>query len=126
MFYDRIIEKYIRSVSDTFPVMILTGPRQVGKTTLLTRIAEPRRSYVGLDNPTNRALAKSDPELFLQRFKPPVIIDEIQYASELLDYVKIHADRYILTQERGFIQKANSYCHLGGNLGYHRHKHGTH
>ena len=93
MYYDRTIEKHIHSVSNTFPVMILTGPRQVGKTTLLTRMAGPGRNYVGLDSPTNRALAKGDPELFLQRFEPPVIIDEIQYAPELLDHVKIHADR---------------------------------
>jgi predicted AAA+ superfamily ATPase len=55
-------------------------------------MAEDGRTYVSLDHPTDRALAKSEPELFLQRYPPPVIIDEIQYAPELLDYIKIIAD----------------------------------
>ena len=67
MYYKRNIESVLRAISDTFPVLVLTGPRQVGKTTLLQHIAEEGRGYVGLDNPTVRALAKSDPELFLQR-----------------------------------------------------------
>ena len=62
MFYKRAIEQAVRSINDTFPVMILTGPRQVGKTTLLQYMAEKERKYVALDNPTDRALAKSDPE----------------------------------------------------------------
>ena len=94
MFYQRSIANTLRSINDTFPVMVLTGPRQVGKTTLLQAMAEKDRKYVALDNPTDRALAKSEPELFLQRFSPPVIIDEVQYAPELLDYIKIHADTY--------------------------------
>jgi len=73
-------------------VLILTGPRQVGKTTLLQYMAEKNRKYVSLDNPTDRALAKSEPELFLQRYSPPVTIDEVQYAPELFDYIKIYAD----------------------------------
>lgn len=94
MFYERTIEPIIRSISETFPVLLVTGPRQVGKTTLLKKMAEPGRGYVSLDNPTNRSLAKSDPELFLQRFSPPVIIDEVQYAPELFDYIKIYADEH--------------------------------
>jgi len=94
MFYTRTLEKPLRSISDTFPVLILTGPRQVGKTTLLQHMAEEGRKYVALDNPTDRALAKSEPELFLQRYSPPVIIDEVQYAPALFDYIKIYADRH--------------------------------
>jgi predicted AAA+ superfamily ATPase len=74
--------------------MILTGPRQVGKTTLLKHMADERRKYVALDNPSDREMAKRDPELFLQRYSPPVIIDEVQYAPELFDYIKIHADTH--------------------------------
>lgn len=48
MFYERTIEKTIRSVSAAFPVMLVTGPRQVGKTTLLEKIAEPNRKKVSL------------------------------------------------------------------------------
>ena len=94
MFYERTIESTIRSISKTFPVLLVTGPRQVGKTTLLKKIAEKNRKYVSLDNPTNRSLAKNDPELFLQRFLPPVIIDEVQYAPELFDFIKIYADEH--------------------------------
>jgi len=94
MYYERTIESVIRSINDTFPVLILTGPRQVGKTTLLMHMAEKERKYVALDNPTDRALARTEPELFLQRYSPPVIIDEVQYAPELFDYIKIYADTH--------------------------------
>lgn len=93
MYYERTIEQTIKKISATFPVLIVTGPRQVGKTTLLSRLAEKERTIVSLDNPTSRALAKRDPELFLQRYQPPILIDEIQYAPELFDYIKIHVDR---------------------------------
>ena len=72
--------------------MLVTGPRQVGKTTLLRRLAEggdePRR-YVTLDDPLVLELAKEDPALFMQRFPSPVLIDEIQYAPELLPHIKM-------------------------------------
>ena len=99
MFYERTIEKTLRSVSETFPVLLLTGPRQVGKTTILTKIAEPGRKVVSLDNPTIRALAKAEPELFLQRYAPPVLIDEVQYAPELFDYIKVHVDTHKINGE---------------------------
>lgn len=92
MYIHRAIEKKIQSINATFPVLLVTGPRQVGKTTLLKKMAEGVRKYVSLDHPMDRALAKSEPALFLQRYAPPVIIDEIQYAPELLDYIKLHVD----------------------------------
>ena len=64
MYYDRTIERTVQNISDTFPVLLLTGPRQVGKSTLLENMAEPERKRVSLDNPTIRALAQTDPELF--------------------------------------------------------------
>ena len=94
MYYERTIEKTLKSISETFPVMLLTGPRQVGKTTLLQKMAEQSRKSVSLDTPTIRALAKNDPELFLQRYAPPVLIDEVQYAPELFNYIKVYADRH--------------------------------
>jgi len=94
MFYERTIEKNLRSISESFPVLLLTGPRQIGKTTLLTKMAGDNRMIVSLDNPTIRALAKSDPELFLQRYAPPVLIDEVQYAPELFDYIKVYVDKH--------------------------------
>lgn len=93
MYYERTIEPVIRKISQTFPVLIVTGPRQVGKTTLLSRMAEKERRIISLDNPTVRAFAKRDPEMFLQRYHPPVLIDEVQYAPELFDYIKIYVDR---------------------------------
>lgn len=93
MYYERTIEPTIRKISETFPVLIVTGPRQVGKTTLLTKMAEKGRKFVSLDNPMIRAFAKSDPELFIQRYAPPVLIDEVQYAPELFDYIKVYVDR---------------------------------
>ncbi len=94
----RAAEDTIEKVSKMFPVLLVTGPRQVGKTTLLQKIAESqneegiKRKYVTLDDPDKRALAKKDPALFLQRFSPPVFIDEIQYAPELFPYIKMNVD----------------------------------
>lgn len=92
MIIERTIETAVRNVSATFPVLLVTGPRQVGKTTLLEGMIEPERKKVSLDNISVRTLAKEEPELFLQRYAPPVMIDEIQYAPELLPYIKIMVD----------------------------------
>ena len=69
--------------SRTFPVILLTGPRQVGKTTLLKSIAQPERNYITLDDLDARTLAETDPALFLQHYRPPIIIDEVQYPIEI-------------------------------------------
>lgn len=79
-------------ISEQFPVLPLTGPRQVGKTTLLQDAQGPTRKYALLDDPTLRALATEDPALFLQRFPPPVLIDEIQYAPQMLPFIKLAVD----------------------------------
>jgi len=92
MLFERTIKNTILQASETFPVVLLTGPRQVGKSTLLESLAEPDRKRVSLDNPTVRALAQKDPELFLQRYSPPVLIDEVQYAPELFPFIKILID----------------------------------
>jgi predicted AAA+ superfamily ATPase len=89
----RTLEKIICEVSNTFPVLLLTGPRQIGKTTLLENCKEQNRSYVTLDDLEQRQLAKTDPALFLQENKSPLIIDEVQYAPELFSYIKIHVDK---------------------------------
>ena len=94
MYYERAIEKTLWSINYSFPVLLLTGPRQVGKTTLLTKMANENRKIVSLDMPSIRALAKTEPELFLQRYQPPVLIDEVQYAPELFDFIKTHADKH--------------------------------
>ncbi len=93
MYLPRTLEPVVLRASEQFPVMLLTGARQVGKTTLLRRLSQAGRGYVTLDDPLVLSLAKGDPALFMQRFPPPVLIDEIQYAPELLPYIKMAADR---------------------------------
>jgi len=92
MLIPRKIEDVVRKASATFPVLLLTGPRQTGKTTLLEGLCGPERKRVSLGNISARAQAKEDPELFLQRYSPPVLIEEIQYAPELMTYIKIMVD----------------------------------
>jgi hypothetical protein len=75
MYIPRAIEPSIRSIAETFPVLLVTGPRQVGKTTLPRHVAKPPRGYVTLDDPLLRQLAVGEPALFLERFEAPVIID---------------------------------------------------
>ena len=88
----RTMETTVRRISSQFPVLLITGPRQVGKTTLLRHLAGPERKFVTLDDPLLRQLAVTEPALFLQRYAPPVLIDEIQYAPELLPYIKMQVD----------------------------------
>ncbi len=90
----RNLEKVVSQVTKEYPVVLVTGPRQVGKTTMLKKLMEGTdRGYVTLDDLNERSLAKSDPELFLQLHKPPVLIDEVQYAPELFSYIKLNADK---------------------------------
>ena len=88
----RTLEQAFLRANDQFPAVLVTGPRQVGKTSLLRHLGA-ERSYVTLDDPLIRDLAKREPALFLQRFRPPLIIDEIQYAPELLPLIKMSIDQ---------------------------------
>ena len=91
----RNLEKVVLEVTKEYPVVLVTGPRQVGKTTMLQKLMEETdRNYVSLDDLNERNLAKTDPEMFLQLHKPPILIDEVQYAPELFVYIKIHVDKY--------------------------------
>ena len=90
----RNLENVVSQVTKEYPVVLVTGPRQVGKTTMLQKLMEgTERGYVTLDDLNERNIAKTDPELFLQLHKPPVLIDEVQYAPELFTYIKMHVDK---------------------------------
>jgi len=91
--YQRTLARAVENISNSFPVLLITGPRQVGKTTLLEMCAEAGRNYVTLDDVEARSLAANDPGLFVQTHQPPVIIDEVQYAPQLFSYLKIVVDR---------------------------------
>lgn len=93
----RHMEDVVLELSKSWPAILLTGPRQAGKTTMLRKLSEREnigRRYVSLDDLTIRGMAKSDPKMFLQLYQPPVLIDEIQYAPELFTYIKIHIDEH--------------------------------
>lgn len=91
----RNLETVVKQVTTEYPVVLVTGPRQVGKTTMIQKLMEGTdRRYVTLDDLNERSIAKTDPELFLQLHKPPVLIDEVQYAPELFTYIKIYVDKY--------------------------------
>lgn len=108
-FYERQLAEIVRNASAHFPALLLTGPRQVGKTTLLESIAEPERRYVTLDDFDARSLAQNDPGLFIQSYRPPLIIDEIQYAPELFSYIKMVIDQ----------EKTNGLFWLTGSQKFH-------
>ena len=96
-YISRHMEERILNLSKSYSAILVTGPRQAGKTTMLRSLAEKEnigREYVTLDDLTARDMAKNDPALFLQLHKPPVLIDEVQYAPELFTYIKIHVDEH--------------------------------
>lgn len=93
-YISRNLENIVNQVTKEYPVVLVTGPRQVGKTTMLQKLMEGTdRGYVTLDDLNERSIAKTDPELFLQLHKPPILIDEVQYAPELFTYIKMHVDK---------------------------------
>ncbi len=94
MYISRKIESQLSYLSEHFPAVVVSGARQTGKTTLIKHLTADNDTitYVTLDHPRLRELAKTDPELFLQQYHAPIVIDEIQYAPELLPYIKIKID----------------------------------
>ncbi len=92
-YIERDLENKILSLVEDYACILITGPRQVGKTTLLKKLMAADREYVTLDDLEERRLAKEDPALFLQMHSLPIFIDEVQYAPELFSYIKIEIDR---------------------------------
>ena len=104
----RDIEDKILSLSKEYSCILITGPRQVGKTTVLRQLMAENREYVTLDDLEERSLAKRDPAMFLQIHSTPIMIDEVQYAPELFSYIKMEIDKgaepgtYWLTGSQAF------------------------
>lgn len=88
----RDLEHKFMETSKEYACLLITGPRQVGKTTMLRNLMEKERNYVTLDDLEERKLATTEPALFLQMHKPPVLIDEVQYAPQLFSYIKMEVD----------------------------------
>lgn len=88
----RDLERKIRALIEDYSCILITGPRQVGKTTVLKNLMTEDREYVTLDDLEERKLAKNDPAMFLQLHGLPIFIDEVQYAPELFSYIKIAID----------------------------------
>ena len=96
-YISRAIEKTFLAAVRDFKVVLVTGPRQCGKTTMMKKMAEDEnrgRKYISLDDFAARKMAVESPNLFLQVYKPPVFIDEVQYAPQLFSYIKMYVDEY--------------------------------
>jgi hypothetical protein len=88
---ERTLAEQVLKAARAFPSVLLTGPRQCGKTTLLRRLL-PRASYVLLEDPDVIARVRSDPRAFMEALRPPVILDEIQNTPELFNYIRTRID----------------------------------
>ena len=132
IYIKRLLEKDVIENSKSFPVILICGPRQVGKTTILEKLSNDKINYVSLDDPLERKSALEDPALFLENHKTPLIIDEIQYATELLPYIKMKVDQarmdalkkdvpntglYYLTGSQMFTMMKNVSESLAGRVG---------
>jgi len=123
MYIERAAAKSLRQLARHFPAVVLTGARQVGKTTLLRKVF-PHHTYVSLDLPSTAESAENEPEAFFRRYPPPVVIDEVQYAPGLFRHLKsaIDADRhatgrFILTGSQKFSLMQEVSESLAGRVG---------
>lgn len=122
-YVNREIEKILKIAAKQFPSIIVTGPRQSGKTTVIDHLFSKTHKYVSMDNPDLRLMAANDPGLFFENYPPPVIIDEIQYVPQLFSYIKFLIDKnrnsygqFILTGSQLFPLMANVGESLAGRI----------
>jgi predicted AAA+ superfamily ATPase len=108
-YFPRMLEPALQSAADQFPVVVLTGARQSGKTSVLRHLFEATHGYVNLDDPDQRYFALDDPRSFLNANPAPLILDEIQHVPQLLTYIKLAVEqdrdacgRYLLTGSQSF------------------------
>lgn len=121
-YINRLAEDVIKKQEKMFKTILVTGARQVGKTTMLKNI-KPDINYITLDDMILNQAAVEDPDLFLKSNKPPIIIDEVQRAPDLLRYIKIQVDnseekaQYYLTGSQKFNLMQNVTESLAGRIG---------
>jgi predicted AAA+ superfamily ATPase len=120
MWIARDLESRLLHSAKTRPIIVLTGARQTGKTSTLLRLF-PQHEFVSLDLPTEAEQAEREPDLFLQRHPPPVIIDEVQYAPKLFRHLKAVVDsnrarngQFLLTGSQKFTLMKNVSESLAG------------
>ncbi len=121
IYIKRAIEEHILKSSKTFKSVLLTGPRQVGKSTVLKNMYTNRK-YITLDDPFMEEQAKANGNMFLMLNTPPIIIDEVQYAPELFRYIKMKCDEtnengmFLLTGSQQFMLMKNVSETLSGRI----------
>ncbi|MCK4436907.1 ATP-binding protein [bacterium] len=122
-YINRDMEKVLKTSSRQFPSVIVTGPRQSGKTTLVKHLFSRSHRYVSMDNPDIRLMATDEPELFFENYPPPVIIDEVQYTPQIFSYIKLLIDKnrkdcgqFILTGSQLFPLMAEVGDSLAGRI----------
>ena len=122
-YYKRSIEQVINEYKEQFPILLLTGPRQVGKSTLFKELFQPEYKYFSLDDPILKEQLINEPRLFLKNNPKKLIIDEVQYAPSIFPYLKMKVDEnredgmYLMTGSQAFVLMKNVSETLAGRVG---------
>ena len=123
MYKTRHIESIIEKVANQFPILLLSGPRQVGKTTVLRHTGHGKYDEISFDDPMIRQQVNEDPGLFLKNNRPPLLLDEVQYVPGIFPYLKMQVDRdrkdgdYLMTGSQAFSLMKNVTESLAGRVG---------